>query len=223
MKLWTYGEAASKLSVELDLQEEKFVGPDELMGIFNDAIDEAEQNVLNLFEDYLLAEKTYTLVNGQDRYEMPDDIYANKIRYLWFNDNSFRYQIKRTRANILPFSDLPSAIYSYQIQHRDPVEGITIKLSPAVTHSGPFMFMQYIRNANRVTDDSSVIDIPEAMNFIFAYVKVRVMTKESNPLLQIAMADLETQRNFLQTTLKSMTVDDDNEIMPDLSFYNDLN
>lgn len=223
MKLWTYEEAASKISVELDLQEEKFVGPDELMGIFNDAIDEAEQNVLNLFEDYLLAEKTYTLIYNQDRYEMPDDIYANKIRYLWFNDGINRYQIKRTRANILPFSDIPNSVYSYQIQHRDPVEGITIKLSPSVTHSGPFMFMQYIRNANRVNDDSSVIDIPEAMNFIFAYVKVRVMTKESNPLLQIAMADLETQRNFLQTTLKSMTVDDDNEIIPDLSFYNDLN
>lgn len=223
MKVWTYEEAANKLSVELDLQEEKFVSPDELMGIFNDAIDEAEQTVLGLFEDYLLAEQTYTLVPGQDRYSMPDDIYANKIRYLWFNDGMYRYQIKRTRANILPFADIANSRYSFQIQHRQPSEGITIKLSPSVTHSGPYMNMQYIRNANRIVDDSSVFDIPEAMNFIFAYVKVRIMTKESNPLLQVALADLEAQRGYLQNTLKSMTVDEDNEIVPDLSFYEDLN
>lgn len=223
MKVWTYEEAANKLSVELDLQEEKFVSPDELMGIFNDAIDEAEQTVLGLFEDYLLAEQTYTLVPGQDRYSMPDDIYANKIRYLWFNDGMYRYQIKRTRANILPFADIANSRYSFQIQHRQPSEGITIKLSPSVTHSGPYMNMQYIRNANRIVDDSSIFDIPEAMNFIFAYVKVRIMTKESNPLLQVALADLEAQRGYLQNTLKSMTVDEDNEIVPDLSFYEDLN
>lgn len=223
MKVWTYGEAANKLSVELDLQEEKFVSPDELMGIFNDAIDETEQTVLGLFEDYLLAEKTYTLVPGQDRYTMPEDIYANKIRYLWFNDGMYRYQIKRTRANILPFADIANSRYSFQIQHRQPSEGITIKLSPSVTHSGPYMNMQYIRNANRIVDDSSIFDIPEAMNFIFAYVKVRIMTKESNPLLQVALADLEAQRGYLQNTLKSMTVDEDNDIVPDLSFYEDLN
>jgi hypothetical protein len=223
MKLWTYGEASNKISQDLDLKEEKFITPDELMGIFNDAIDEAEQMVLGLYEDYLLAEKDYTLVAGQDRYTMPDDIYANKIRYLWFNDNKLRYQIKRTRASILPFADIPHSEYSFQIQHRDPDEGVTIKLSPSVTHSGPYMFMQYIRNANRVADDSSIIDLPEAMNFIFAYVKVRVYTKEVNPLVQLALSDLEAQRTYLQTTLSSMTVDDDNDIAPDMSFYSDLN
>jgi hypothetical protein len=223
MKLWTYGEASQKISIELDLQEEKFITADELMNIFNDAIDEAEQSVLLLFEDYLLAEKEYTLVPGQARYLMPEDIYANKIRYLWFNDGKLRYQIKRTRSDVLPFADIPDAAYSFQIQHRGTAEGITLKLSPSVTHSGNYMFMQYIRNANRVTDDSSIIDLPEAMNFIFAYVKVKVYSKESNPLLQMAMADLESQRSFLQNTLKSMTVDDDNEIIPDMSFYFDLN
>lgn len=223
MKFWTYEEASNKLSVELDLQEEKFVSPNELMGLFNDAIDEAEQTVLGLFEDYLLAEKTYNLVPGQDRYAMPDDIYANKIRYLWFNDGMYRYQIKRTRVNVLPFADIANTRYSFQIQHRQPSEGITIKLSPSVTHSGPYMNMQYIRNANRIENESDIFDIPEAMNFIFAYVKVRIMTKESNPLLQVALADLEAQRGYLQNTLKSMTVDDDNEIIPDLSFYEDLN
>jgi hypothetical protein len=83
--------------------------------------------------------------------------------------------------------------------------------------------MQYIRNANRVADDSSIIDLPEAMNFIFAYVKVRVYTKEVNPLVQLALSDLEAQRTYLQTTLSSMTVDDDNDIAPDMSFYSDLN
>ena len=223
MKLWTYGEAVTKIENELDLQEEKFISPEELMGIFNSAIDEAEQMVLGLYEDYLLAEKTYVLVPGQDRYEMPADIYANKIRYLWFNDNQLRYQIKRTRASILPFADIPHSQYSFQVQHRDANEGVTVKLSPSVTHSGPYMHMQYIRNANRLANDDSVIDLPESMNFIFAYVKAKVYSKESNPLVQLALADLEAQRAFLQTTLSSMTVDDDNDIAPDMSFYADLN
>jgi hypothetical protein len=223
MKLWTYAEASQKIERDLDLQEEKFITPSELMGIFNDAIDEAEQSVLGLFEDYLLCEKQYVLVPGKDRYSLPDDIYANKIRYLWFNDGRTRYQIKRVRVDTLPFADLPCIAYTFQVQHRDPDEGVTIKLYPSVSDSGAYLNLQYIRNANRITDDSSVIDLPEAMNFIFAYVKARVYAKETNPLLQVAMSDLEAQRGFLQSTLKSMTVDDDNEIIPDMSFYYEMN
>ena len=223
MKLWTYAEAKEKIQQELDLNEEKFITPEELLHIFNLAIDEAEAEVHNLFEAYFLCEKTYTLVQGQDRYAMPDDIYANKIKYLWFNDGKFRYQIKRLRDNIIPFSDLPDVDYSFQIQHRDPTEGITLKLTPTVTHSGPYMHMQYIRNANRLVADTDVIDIPEAMGFIFAYVKQKVYEKESHPLLQVAMSFVESQRALMQTTLKSMTVDDDNELVPDMSFYYELN
>jgi hypothetical protein len=223
MKLWTYAEARDKIEQELDIKEEKFITPEELLHIFNCAIDEAEAEVHNLFESYFLCEKTYELIKGQDRYPMPTDIYANKIKYLWFNDGIMRYQIKRLRDSIIPFADIPDIGYSFQIQHRDSTEGITLKLNPSVMHSGPHLHMQYIRNANRLFSDSDVIDIPEAMGFIFAYVKQEVYVKESNPLLQIAMAKVESQRALMQTTLKSMTVDDDNEIAPDMSFYFDLN
>ncbi len=223
MKLWTYNEAKLKIERDLDLQEESFVTPEEMLAYFNDAIDEAESEIHNLFEDYFLTEATVTLAAGTDRYSLPSDIFANKIRMLWFSDGQLRYQVKRTRHKNLPYSDLSDCCYSFQIQHRDPTEGITIKLNPPVTHTGDYLHLQYIRNANRLALDTDVIDIPECMGFIFAYVKEKVCNKESHPLLQSAQAQLEKQRELMLTTLKSMTIDDDNEVEPDLSFYDDLN
>jgi hypothetical protein len=223
MKLWTYGEAKLKIQRDLDLLEETFIGEEEMLSYFNDAIDEAEAEIHNLFEDYFLTEADITLVNGTDRYSMPADIYANKIRFLWYNDGQSRYQIKRTRERAVPYADLASCYYSFQIQHRDPVEGITIKLSPPVKQDGMFVHMQYLRNANRLVLDADVIDIPESLGFIFAFVKEKVYSKETHPLLASAQAQLEKQRLLLKVTLQSMTVDDDTEIEPDMSFYLDMN
>lgn len=223
MKQWTYGEAKQKIQKDLDLQEETFISDDELLGYFNDAIDEAEAEIHNLFEDYFLSDKTYTLLPGTNQYPMPDDIYANKIRFLWFNDGNSRYQIKRTRERMMPYADMSRDYYTFQIKHRSAAEGIVIELSPAVKHDGPFLFMQFIRNANRLSSDADIIDIPECMGFIFAYVAHEVCRKETHPLLPLANAKLEKQRDLMKTTLKSMTVDDDNEIEPDLSFYEDMN
>jgi len=139
MKLWTYNEAKLKIERDLDLQEESFVTPEEMLAYFNDAIDEAESEIHNLFEDYFLTEATVTLAAGTDRYSLPSDIFANKIRMLWFSDGQLRYQVKRTRHKNLPYSDLSDCCYSFQIQHRDPTEGITIKLNPPVTHTGDYL------------------------------------------------------------------------------------
>lgn len=223
MKTWTYAEAKAKIERDLDMQEETFVTPDEMVMYFNDAIDECEAEIHNLFEDYFLTEASITLVPGTDRYSLPSDIYANKIRSLWFNDGNLRYQVKRTRHKNLPFTDMSDIVYSYQMQHRSPGEGITIKLNPSVTHAGNYLHIQYIRNANRVYLGTDVIDIPECMGFVFAYVKEKVCNKETHPLLQSAQAQLEKQRELLLVTLKSMTIDDDNEIEADLSFYDDMN
>jgi len=214
MKTWTYAEAREKLQDDLDLQEELFITPNELMGYFNDAIDEAETIVHNLYEDYFLTSDTVTVLNGVSRYPMPVDIFANKLRLVTLDDDC-ETEIKRAKLGAKSEYDL-----AYNIQHRNALEGITFNLLGTTT-PGQVITRWYIRNANRVSEDSSLIDIPESMGFIFAYVKAMAMTKESHPMIQKAMADLDFQRQNLTVTLQSMVPDGDNYISPDLAFYMD--
>lgn len=224
MKLWTYAEAKAKIQRDLDLTEETFVSDQELKEYFNDAIDEAEAEIHNLYEDYFLSEATITLAIGTNRYALPTDIYANKIRNLWFKQNDCWYQIKRTRHKDRPAQNIDKNLeYTFQIQHRTPSEGITLRLFPDVSHDGPYVEMQYIRNANRIVLDTDLIDMPECIAFIFAFVKEKVCDKESHPLLASAQVKLEKQRELMLTTLKTMVPDEDNNIDPDMSFYEDMN
>jgi hypothetical protein len=70
-----------------------------------------------------------------------------------------------------------------------------------------------------MTADASICDIPEFINFIYQYIKVRVYEKERNPNAQGAIAILQQQRELMQSTLGTMVPDADNTIEMDISSY----
>ena len=51
MKIWTYLEAKTKLNLDFDLEDESFITQNELAGYFNDALAEAESEIVTLNED----------------------------------------------------------------------------------------------------------------------------------------------------------------------------
>lgn len=101
MKIWTVKEARDEILEELSLQDEIFVEYDELSGYFNKAITEAETEIMlannGAYDEYFLTKGFVPTVLGQEIYELPWNIYANKIRAVVYANGSLIYPIKRFR------------------------------------------------------------------------------------------------------------------------------
>ena len=65
---FTWATLRAKIQRDLDLQDEIFITNTELLGYANEAIDEAEQEVLTIYEDYFLTNENLALVTGTAEY-----------------------------------------------------------------------------------------------------------------------------------------------------------
>lgn len=225
---YTWAQIKEKVKQDIDLEDEVFVTDVELMSYCNEAIDEAEAEIHTLYEDYFLNKSTITLVQGTSDYALPSDIYAHKIRRLVYQNGSTIYTIERLKdwrkfeqKAVIDFYPGTNN-YSYLIINAAAGQP-KISLVPTAQESGAYITLWYIRNATRMTEDASICDIPEFINFIYQYIKARVYEKELNPNAQDALAILKQQRELMQATLGTMVPDADNNIEMDLSYYQEQN
>lgn len=228
MRFWTKSELITKVENDLDLRDEIYITPEEMLGYLNEAIDEAEAHIHDIYEDYFLTKTTVTLVNGTAGYDLPADIYGNKIRGIVFNDGSTIYALKRIRggdefieaALINQYSN-STDFYKY-ILTNSSTSGYKIELFPTPGASGT-LTIWYIRNAKELVDDTDACDIPEAANYIMQFMKVRCYEKEpghpNNTMAQMALAKLE--QRFIDT-MSNRVDDSDTTIVADLSFYEEF-
>lgn len=94
MKVWTYLEMATKVLTDLDLMDETFIQSPELVGYFNEAIDEAEAEIITLPRcDYLKKYDYLRTITGKAQYPYPYDCYATKVRRLIYTNGSIIYPI----------------------------------------------------------------------------------------------------------------------------------
>lgn len=230
-KYYTWGEIRAKISRDLDIEEENFVRPQELVEYANEAIDEYEAEINTMTGDaidYFLNKSTISLVADQDEYDLPDEIYAHKIRRIMYNNNSTVYEVrpakhrkfeKKAIADNFNTSDL----HEYFI-YNPTVANPKIVLIPKARETGPNMQIWFLRNLNRMTgDDADICDIPVCINFIFQYIKVRVYEKEGHPNLTFGVAALEKQRTIMQGVFVDSQPDGNDLIEMDLSYYEELN
>lgn len=164
MKLWTYGEAKTKLISDIDLQDQTFILSNELIGYFNEGIEEAEAEILKLDEDYFLTSFYLPLVLGQAAYDYPYNIYAFKFRGIEYSNGTTIYPILRFRRKG-KFDQMATAQqYSQSDDYRwfhtnDSAGAAKLNLIPAARETAivpplanPFTPVTgwYIRHANRV-------------------------------------------------------------------------
>lgn len=230
MRYPTYGELKERVEKELEIQDETFVSPTELLSYFNQAIDDAEQTIHTLYEDYFLTSENLALVIGQSEYDLPEDIYANKIRSVIYTKGTTSYEIERIR-DMRKFKEIaieqisPSTDgYRYILKNPSGADGIKLVLYPASRETdSAAVTVWYLRNATRAETDSSVCDIPEFSSYVVQFVKVMVMTKEMHPGLPLAIQTLEYFRKQMVETLSEMVPDGANKIEMDLSLYEEMN
>lgn len=224
MRFWTGEELITKVEQDLDLEDELFIQPSEMLAYANEAIDEAEAEICGVYEDYFLSKSTLSLASGTDEYTLPSTIYAHKIRRVIFNDGNTSYTVDRirdwkkfevyTNERIVGSSDL----YRYFI-YNATAGSPKLLLTPPARETGAYLDVWFIRNANRLVDLTDVCDIPEFANFVIQFMKVRCYEKEMHPNLQTAIGVLQQQRELMKATLSTMVPDADNTIELDLSSY----
>lgn len=226
MRYWTYSEIKEKIQADLGIQDELFVEPEELLAYVNEAIDEAEAEIHTLYENYFLARTPLTLVSGTEGYAMPSNIYGDKIVRILYRNGTLAHkitQIPQEKA-LERYTDLLLETTSGNPQYQYFLENTTagspqIVLVPTPNESGAYVTVWYLRNANRLVEDSDVCDIPEFVSFVLQYVKVRVYEKEGHENLLMAIQALQQQRDQMNATLRSRTASGENEIHADMSFY----
>lgn len=229
MRYVTYKEIRQKVERDLDLQDELFISPEEMIGYANEAIAEAEAEIIGTVPDYLLTSSSLPLIAGQSEYALPEDIYANKIRGVIYNSGSTVFPIKRVRSwnqferIALQNQSQSEGEYQYILKNPSAVQGVKLVLIPAARETaGNVVTLWYLRSVARVESDDSVIDLPECAAFVTQFIKVRAYEKEGHPNLQMAISVLEHQRVLMQETLADMVPDQDTAIEMDLDAYEEM-
>lgn len=223
MKIWTWGELKNKVLRDLDLEDEDFISPNELLGYANAAVNEAEQEFIAIYPKYFETMTDLELVKGEDTYTLPSDIYANKITLIQYDDGSNKYPIRRIKdlKEIAYVNE--NDCYRYRIFNASGV-GSRIVLYPASRESSVGnVTIYHLRNALEIIDDNSILDMPEASNFILQHIKDSCRNKELGTLYSAPQsAELKRQKSLMVSALLDMVPDEDNTIEPDTSFYNDF-
>ena len=230
-KFWTWAQIKAKMESELDMTEETFIDEDEFREYANDAIDIIEANIITLNEDYFLSRGEITFVNGTDKYDLPENIYAQKVRGIIYFSGTKIYPIKRIREyqkfmkyRTARFETSSTDDYRYFI-YNDTVGNPEIMFSPPAYESGALAEIWYTRQANRLESGTDICDIPEFISYIFDYLREKAFFKKQAGSAKHVMAredrDLSLQRAI--DTLTNMVPDGDNEIEPDFSVYEEMN
>lgn len=228
MTVYTFGDIKTKVQRDLDLFEEVFVTDAEMLDLCNEAIDEAEAEILGIYESYFLDKEYLALTTGQAEYSLPSGIYATKIRKIIYNNGNLIYTIKRMKNKDMFEERVTLNLYPSDPRYRyilfnSATNGFTLELVPTSQEtSAANVEIWYLRNAKKMTTETDEVDIPEAFNFIVQFMKRKLYEKEGHPNLQAAMAEESRQRKLLVDTLTLMTPDDELDVERDFTYYEEM-
>ncbi len=138
MKVWQYQEMANKVLTDLDLQDETFINPVELVGYFNEAIEEAESEIVTLPKcDYFKTDMFMPWIAGQSVFALPANIYATKIRSIMYENGSIIYPITQYKPRYefedAAFTNFYGQPDDYRYQLVNPqAGGFRVKIRPNI-------------------------------------------------------------------------------------------
>lgn len=235
----TFAQIKAKVQRELDLEVEEFVQPEEFVEYVNDGIAIAEASIhkLGLEDEYFLTKYALPLVTGTEDYTLPAPIYMNKIRSVVYSKDTTIYEIARLRgpekfenlARINQYNTITD-YYKYLIRNDSAEAGVVFQLVPSSRETvAAAVKIWFIREAAKWVYSPSGLydtlkcDLPQiAMQFLYQYVKFRCYEKEGHPNTTDAGAVLQEIKKDMLSTMEQMVADDNNEIIRDLSSYQDM-
>lgn len=220
---WTLIRIIDKVRDDLELHAEDFVTKADLIQFVHDAIDDAEEIVIDCFSDFLLNFEYPDVTAGATEIPLPADLYESRLRGVFYSQSGFTagiktgdsYKLKRMRLEDAGSSNTGDA-YEYRLINNSQGEQ-KLFVYPAITETSdstykPFLTW-YIRKFIRPTEDSDVLDKGLRIQYILSHVKCSVMQKEGNVLLDVETGKLMKQEDKLKNSLSRLTDDDEGTLM----------
>lgn len=159
----TYSFLLTKLTRDLDLEDEIFIQPEEFVGYCNEAIKECESEILTLRQDYFITNLLYTMSPGEYIFQYPPNIYGMKIRGIVYVNGAIIYTVRRYLQQY-QFEDIAYTLvfgaadeYRYIVRN-DSYANPQMQLVPASRDTGQFLQVWFIREANRVPQQGEFVN-----------------------------------------------------------------
>lgn len=226
----TFGDLSQQVQRELDIEDEEFIQPQELIQYFNSGVTVVESEIvkLGLREKYLQGEDFISLVQGQQDYDLPADIVINKIRKIIYREGTIIYTLKPLKgessyeAEDVLNVNTGGDYYFYMIYRDQASDTNKLRLVPKATKSlADGLRIIYFVDLNRYDDDNTECDIPEVCyEYLLSYVRLRVYMKEThvNTAGEKQMHDSLIQ--LMRETLQGQVADPEMDMIDqDLSHY----
>ena len=219
--------------------KEGFVKEDELIEFANNAIEELASIIVNLHEDYYLATTTIPLVSNTGDYALPENIYADKIRKVFFIEDNCFHEVTRakdlsTTPNFLVNQQNNIKPYKYILVNPDET-GTKLRIFPTPKENYPTeVYVYYIRDIKKLEYydalgaklpqqdiDDQKIDVNEFGKYVFLKLSEYIYEKEKDPMLQKVSSDIEKYEKFIIETLSNRVPDENDELLLDKTYMND--
>ena len=205
----TWATLREEIKDDMNLHGEDFASDVELLAWANDGIEQAEKEIVSLYDKYFETDAALTLVSGTSLYSLPSNILANKITHIEYKNGSDEYEVHYLkRKNEVRYQNTTNEFYRYRLRN-DITDGIQIELFPVAQENSSNVKVYFIRSAVRLVEDTDLIEIPIADAFIKQYIKDQVRGKELGPMFNHQETpNLQKQRALMIEALNNMIPDD---------------
>ena len=225
----TFGALRIQLEQEMDLQDETFIQPAEMIGYWNHAVSVAESHIitLGLRDKYFLTHSALSTVQGQEAYPLPVNLFGNKIKKIIYKNGATFYTVRPldskdmfenyTYLNNYSATDY----YRYFITHDTPGQQNLIIVPAAREAAANAITIWYPRSANRYVLDTDICDLPDiCYEFLNRYVREMCYAKESHVNYEGSKAERMEKEQLMQSVLSGQIDDSEMSLMEaDLSCY----
>lgn len=222
--IWDLDALHKKIRDDLEHHSEILVGDPELTRYINDAIDDAEEVIVDAFSDFFLTFVDTPVTVGDTELTIPSDTYEMRIRGLYYDENEFGqeatsaqqwYKIKK-----VPLEEITEIFqnddYHYRITN-DRTAGLKIQIFPDIRETTAARFrVYYIRRAARLVNGSDILETGLRPQYIISHTKAAMYLKDGDPMYKIEAGKTDNQLKKLIDSISRLTDDKEDEyLFPD--------
>jgi hypothetical protein len=219
---WTLDKIMTRVRRDLDLQSETFYRDDLMIEAVNSAITDCEELVIDQYSDYLLTYKDYDMNLGDYIIALPEDMYQMRVRWLHFKKQGFvrpnPYNDEAYKIKKMPMEDVQVVEnrdqYRYRLINNTNVDP-HIELWPEWRQEDQGqkrVRLWYIRRFKRLYELSDVTDVP-VPEYILSHLRIAIMSKEGNPMLDLELGKFAKQERQVEKTLKFLSDDEEDTLL----------
>ena len=218
---WTLTKLRTKIQNDIELHAQVHITPEELDRFINDAIDDAEEIIVNSFSDFFLTYKDTPVTVGDTTLTVPEDIYEMRLRHMVYDENQNNQTSNTTaqwyKLKKVPLEEISESYESDDYQYRitnDRTTGLQINIFPDIRETSTARFrIYYIRRAARLEEDLDVLEIGLRPQYIISHAKAAVYYKEGDPMYNAELPKLADQEKKLKDSISRLTDDKEDEFL----------